>query len=241
MDIVDEISRLKVWNLYIIPILRKVIEKMSKRGYQFAYFDYTFATDKRTRVKMVTKSALRKRFLTKSDRGQESFNNCMRNIIIDENTIILVVFHYSQFYTFCPSLYKLNKDNIDEFCKPIIYRYLYKYEKNIWFRDEVLIDMFEQIDTKLIIFQLKEKQKDQILVLERNAARNKLFLNNIDIEMYIEVLGLHLIHKDVIDNIKRAYSKNKNIIIFCNNNYLSCHFLLIEHTSDYKKFNYITD
>lgn len=241
MDTVDEFARLKVWNLYVIPVLEKVVKKMLAKKQQFAYMDYEFATDKRTKFRMLSRNLLKKRFINKSERGKDSYNNCMKDLEIDEDTIILVVFNYSQLYTFCPSLYKLNKNKIEEYIKPITIKYPYPYTINIWFRPEILIQMFEQINKKTILEQLNKLEGENILVIERNAAHNKLLINTTHIEQYLEGLALGLVHQDEIQRIEKMYNKHKHLIVFYCNNYLCCYFLLVIYNLKSNKFSYLTE
>ena len=236
MEIVDDISRMRIWNLYVIPRLRKIIDKMMENNRTYAYVDYEFASDKMNKFKMVSKSALRKRFINRSERGEESYENCMKDIIMEKNTIILVIFYYSKLFTFCPTIFKINRKNIDKYLIPIKLTYEQPYQKNIWFRDEVLIDMYKQIDNKLVSSALEKIEEEEILVIERNYAKNNIFFKGVNLDEYIEYLKLLLVHQDVIKKIEKIKRGKAKILIFCINNYYVLYFVLVRYDKKNNKY-----
>lgn len=230
MAAVDEISRMKVWNLYVVPKLAKVIQKMRDSNRRYAYIEYEFFKDSVGKIKILgKKSALKKRFVIRSpERGSEMYYNCIKDIKIDENTFIFVMFLYSQFYVFSPTLYRINATN-KECYRPFKLTYDFPYQVNIWFREEILRDMFNKISKELIWFKIKQLQEDETLILEKNAAHNDIYFHKMYLEEYIEHLKIVLVHQDIINRIINLVKSCKRFLIFYIDHYLTYFFLFVTY------------
>lgn len=251
MAAVDEISRLKIWNLYVIPKLEIIIQKMRISNRRYAYMDYFFFTDKVSKIKILgKKNALRKRFMSRcpcqsknetgicsyeSRCGLKMYYNCMKDVVIDDNTFVIVMFLYSQFYIFSPTLYKINSGNKDCY-RPFSLTYNYQYTTNIWFREEILRQKFNNIKPELIWYKLKQLGEDETLVIQNNAADNDIYFEKMYMEEFVEHLKLVLVHQDIIKKIIRLIESDKKFLIYYINHYMTYFFLFLTYDMDKKKF-----
>ncbi len=241
-DIVDEASRNRVFNLYVVQYLTNeknaAIWPEVKPGNNCFHFKYSFRTNKFEFVRLGSQAKLRDSYL-KYECGLETFESVGHIFEVEEpaKMVFISVFNFScRDDNWCPSLWAVPRDELlKESLKCMVGESPPTFKVNPWFSNDILKSMFrwENIVTKNIISQLD--QKSAALYIESNEqseSYSKYVLPPNCVELYHSGLERALLPFDMIQLIKDEFVKDRRLIIIEVVNYMKSYFLLIHYALD---------
>ena len=264
-DTLDEISRYRVFNIFLVPWLNRnkeeLLSKIHTKQMYICFFDFSHPNSIRAPVKVESIETMREvwqmyfkrpKIMKKGDSADDEdeeisedekefagkmFDSMRKQQNLDNKNLFISVIHYAPRGSFCPSIYCFSEEYLTKNTDFFVDYLEVPYKYNCWFNDKVLFSQFSLLNLKSVQ-DFYEQKKEKVPYIQWNL--------NIDDTKE----GLHFYYNttqdfeddfkttltpDVIQAHIRANLK-KPILVFCVMNYLAPYYLVLEWDSSNRKF-----
>lgn|SRR5574338_488769 len=228
-------DNLKIMNIYLIPKLRSIGEKLRDENRWLAYLEYDYDNDSLKEGIETVNSAkdMIEIFKQKGDRNLQRFKtlfNINYKKLKHKNAVGVVIitkFNYSE-YNFSLLIYKLEM-LLETVISRKMFIYARNYEIDPTFSDRALIELVKIYEGIIsdTIDRLLDESYGKILLISNNL--NKATLDTTLFEtphIYTSMLIVRMVHQYRILFFKDMYDQYRRLIIFEVIHYLKVYFIL---------------